>query len=49
MSAETKAKAEEKRALIEPKVGCPKKWQDYSQLVYNTGDTKVNGGICPLS
>lgn len=42
MSEATKKKAQEKRALIQPMVGCPKKWQDYSNLVLDYSDNTMD-------
>ncbi len=42
MSAETKAKAKEKLATYNPKIGFPKKWRDYSSLEVVAGDPVGN-------
>jgi putative endopeptidase len=42
MSAETKAKAKEKLATYNPKIGFPKKWRDYSALKIIPGDAVGN-------
>ena len=39
MSAETKAKAMEKLATFDPKIGYPDKWRDYSGLTVKGGDS----------
>jgi putative endopeptidase len=42
MSAETKARAKEKLATYNPKIGYPKKWRDYSSLQVVAGDPLGN-------
>ena len=42
MSPETKAKAKEKLATYNPKIGYPKKWRDYSALKIVAGDAVGN-------
>ena len=42
MSAETKAKAKEKLATYNPKIGYPNKWRDYSGLEIVAGDALGN-------
>jgi putative endopeptidase len=42
MSPETKAKAKEKLATYNPKIGYPKKWRDYSALKVVAGDAVGN-------
>ena len=42
MSAPTKAKAKEKLATYNPKIGYPKKWRDYSALTVKAGDPVGN-------
>jgi len=42
MGAETKAKAKEKLATYNPKIGYPKKWRDYSALNIVPGDAVGN-------
>jgi putative endopeptidase len=42
MSPETKAKAKEKLATYNPKIGYPKKWRDYSALKIIPGDAVGN-------
>ena len=42
MSDETKAKAKQKLATYNPKIGYPKKWRDYSALVVTAGDPVGN-------
>ncbi|HEX4421494.1 MAG TPA: M13 family metallopeptidase [Kofleriaceae bacterium] len=42
MSAETKAKAKEKLATYNPKIGYPKHWRDYSALKIVAGDAVGN-------
>ncbi|CAN5779528.1 M13 family metallopeptidase [soil metagenome] len=42
MGAETKAKAKQKLATYNPKIGYPKKWRDYSTLVVTAGDPVGN-------
>jgi putative endopeptidase len=42
MSPETKAKAKEKLATYNPKIGYPKKWRDYSALEVVAGDPVGN-------
>ncbi len=42
MSAETKAKAKDKLATYNPKIGYPKKWRDYSKLKIAAGDPVGN-------
>jgi putative endopeptidase len=42
MSAETKAKAKEKLATYNPKIGYPKKWRDYGSLKIVAGDLVGN-------
>jgi len=42
MSPETKAKAKEKLAAYNPKIGYPKKWRDYSALKVVPGDAVGN-------
>ncbi|MCU0683263.1 MAG: M13 family metallopeptidase [Polyangiaceae bacterium] len=42
MSAETKAKAKEKLATYNPKIGYPKKWRDYAALKVIAGDPVGN-------
>ncbi|MBX3162357.1 MAG: M13 family peptidase [Deltaproteobacteria bacterium] len=42
MSAATKAKAKEKLATYNPKIGFPKKWRDYSALKIVAGDVVGN-------
>jgi putative endopeptidase len=42
MSPETKAKAKEKLATYNPKIGYPKKWRDYSALKIVPGDAVGN-------
>jgi putative endopeptidase len=42
MSAETKAKAKEKLATYNPKIGYPNKWRDYAALKIIAGDTVGN-------
>ncbi|MDB4955013.1 MAG: family peptidase [Myxococcales bacterium] len=42
MSAETKAKAKEKLATYNPKIGYPKRWRDYSALKVVAGDAVGN-------
>jgi putative endopeptidase len=42
MSAETKAKAKEKLATYNPKIGFPRKWRDYSALKIVPGDVIGN-------
>ena len=42
MSPETKAKAKEKLATYNPKIGYPKKWRDYSALKVVPGDAVGN-------
>ncbi len=42
MSPETKAKAKEKLATYNPKIGYPKKWRDYSTLKVVAGDVVGN-------
>jgi putative endopeptidase len=42
MSAETKAKAREKLATFQVKIGYPDKWRDYSQLAVIAGDAYRN-------
>jgi putative endopeptidase len=42
MSPETKAKAKEKLATYNPKIGYPKKWRDYSALKVVAGDPVGN-------
>ena len=42
MSEETKAKAKEKLAMYNPKIGYPKKWRDYSKLEVVAGDAVGN-------
>jgi putative endopeptidase len=42
MSPETKAKAKEKLATYNPKIGYPKKWRDYSALEIVAGDPVGN-------
>jgi putative endopeptidase len=42
MGAETKAKAKEKLATYNPKIGYPKKWRDYSALKVVAGDPVGN-------
>jgi putative endopeptidase len=42
MSAETKAKAKEKLATYNPKIGYPKHWRDYSKLDIKPGDPVGN-------
>jgi predicted metalloendopeptidase len=44
MSAKTKKEAELKRSKITPKIGCPKVWQDYSTLVFDSTDNAVRRG-----
>ena len=39
MSAETKAKAQEKLKTFDPKIGYPDKWRDYSGLTINGSDS----------
>jgi putative endopeptidase len=39
MSPETKAKALEKLATFDPKIGYPDKWRDYSKLTIKRGDS----------
>ena len=39
MSAETKAKAQEKLSTFDPKIGYPDKWRDYSGLAINGKDS----------
>jgi putative endopeptidase len=43
MGAETKAKAKEKLATYNPKIGYPNKWRDYSALKIVAGDAVGNG------
>jgi len=42
MSAETKAKAKQKLATYNPKIGYPNKWRDYSALEITAGDALGN-------
>ena len=42
MSPETKAKAKEKLATYNPKIGYPKQWRDYSALTITAGDAIGN-------
>ncbi|HEY4175194.1 MAG TPA: M13-type metalloendopeptidase [Kofleriaceae bacterium] len=42
MSPATKAKAKEKLASYNPKIGYPKKWRDYSKLVVKANDAVGN-------
>jgi len=42
MSPETKAKAKEKLATYNPKIGYPKQWRDYSALTIVAGDAVGN-------
>ena len=42
MSPETKAKAKEKLATYNPKIGYPKHWRDYSKLEVKAGDPVGN-------
>jgi len=42
MSAETKAKAKDKLATYNPKIGYPKKWRDYGKLKIVAGDPVGN-------
>jgi predicted metalloendopeptidase len=42
MSPETKAKAKDKLATYNPKIGYPKKWRDYSKLKVVAGDPVGN-------
>ena len=42
MSEETKAKAKQKLATYNPKIGYPKKWRDYSKLEIRVGDVVGN-------
>jgi len=42
MGADTKAKAKEKLATYNPKIGFPKKWRDYSALTITAGDAVGN-------
>jgi predicted metalloendopeptidase len=41
MSEETKREAEIKRSKMVALIGCPEKWQDYSDLAMNTKDNAV--------
>ena len=42
MSAETKAKAKQKLATYNPKIGYPNKWRDYAALTITPGDALGN-------